>query len=35
MKISDILPDGRDVWDKLRETDKPIVVYGTGNGFRL
>ncbi len=32
MKISDILPDGRDVWDRLRETDKPIVVYGTGNG---
>ena len=32
MNIKEIMPDGRDVWDILAETDKPIAVYGTGNG---
>lgn len=32
MNIKKILPDGRDVWDILAKTDKPIAVYGTGNG---
>lgn len=31
MMGNDIIPE-RDVWEKLRDTDKPIVFYGMGNG---